>query len=234
MADMENPAAGWEYPASLPELYQGFTRSLENEWDGPLYRIFSFRNEAARRSASAVYDKNTQEYMLRLTIGLTEFCDVRFIHGDRPAFEKILTDFLLSRLDSLERCIPEQMEFLFREKNILDWPCEAELPAAINGFERFLVPRTCVQVTNGSYLILDYTDFAEVSSLRCFYNIFRDDFFAEYLVLGAPQPTQLFDSPNLAGLREKLKQDLDAATLELRTRIAAARKLRGRSFAAND
>ena len=22
MADMENPAAGWEYPASLPELYQ--------------------------------------------------------------------------------------------------------------------------------------------------------------------------------------------------------------------
>ena len=89
-------------------------------------------------------------------------------------------------------------------------------------------------MTNGSYLILDYTDFAEVSSLRFFYNIFRDDFFAEYLVLGAPQPTQLFDSPNLAGLREKLKQDLDVATLELRTRIAAARKLRGRSFAAND
>jgi hypothetical protein len=165
---------------------------------------------------------------------LTEFCDVRFIHGDRSAFEKILTAFLLMRLDTLKQCIPEQMEFLFREKNILDWSCETELPKTINGFERFLVPRTCVQVTNGSYLILDYTDFAETSSLRFFYNIFRDDFFAEYLVLGAPQPTQFFDSSTLAELREKVKQDLDAATLELRKRIAAARELRGRSFAAND
>lgn len=234
MADMENPAAGWEYPSSLPETYQEFTRCLENEWDGALYRIFSFRNETTRRSASAVYDKSTQEYMLRLKIGLTEFCDVRFIHGDRPAFEKILTAFLLPRLDTLKQCIPEQMEFLFREKNILAWPCETELPATINGFERFLVPRTCVQATNGSYLILDYTDFAETSSLRFFYNIFRDDFFAEYLVLGAPQPTQFFDSSTLAELREKVKRDLDSATLELRTRIAAARELRGRSFAAND
>ena len=126
------------------------------------------------------------------------------------------------------------MEFLFREKKILDWPWESELPAEINGFERFLVPRTCLQATNGSYLILDYTDFSQDSSLRFYYNIFRDDFFAEYLVLGAPQPTQFFDSKTLSELTEKIRRDLDSATTELRTRIEAARKLRSRSFAVND
>ena len=144
MAEMENPAEGWGYLASLPATYQDFTLCLENEWDGPLYRIFSFRNEQSRRSASAVYDKNTQEYMLRIKIGLTEFCDIRFIHASRQSFEAILASDLLSRLDSLRQCIPEKMEYLFREKNILDWACESELPAEVNGFERFLVPRTCI------------------------------------------------------------------------------------------
>ncbi len=234
MAEMENPAEGWEYPSSLPETYLDFTRCLENEWDGPLYRIFSFRNEQSRRSASAVYDKNTQEYMLRVKIGLTEFCDIRFIHASRQSFEAVLASDLFSRLDTLKQCIPEKMEFLFREKKILDWPWESELPAEINGFERFLVPRTCIQATNGSYLILDYTDFSQDSSLRFYYNIFRDDFFAEYLVLGAPQPTQFFDSKTLSELTEKIRRDLDSATTELRTRIEAARKLRSRSFAVND
>ena len=234
MAEMENPAEGWEYPTSLPETYQEFVRYLENDWDGPLYRIFSFRNEQSRRSISAVYDKNTQEYMLRVKIGLTEFCDIRFIHASRQSFEAILASDLLSRLDSLRQCIPEKMEYLFREKNILDWDCESELPPEINGFERFLVPRTCIQATNGSYLILDYTDFSQDSSLRFFYNIFRDDFFAEYLVLGAPQPTQFFDSKTLPELMEKVRRDLDNATTELRTRIEAARRLRSRSFAVND
>jgi hypothetical protein len=234
MAEIENPAEGWEYPNTLPESYQGFSRELENQWDGLLYRIFSYKAEGRRRCVSVVFDKNTQEYMLRLTVGLTEFCDVNFIHGDRQAFEAILRIALLQRLETFKQCVPEKMESLFRNKKILDWERETNLPQQINGFELFLSPRDCLQFTNGSYLILDYSDFAQNSSLRFFYNVFRDDFFAEYLVLGAPQATQRFDSQSLSELSEKFKRDLDDATLELRSRIQVALSVQTGRFSVND
>ena len=228
------PAQGWEYPDTLPGSYQGFSLQYEKQWEGLLYRIFSYRDEAARRSASIVYDNNTQEYMLRLKIGLTEFCDVQFIHNDLQAFEAILRNALLPRLETLRQCLPERMESLFRNKKITDWACEFDFPPQINGFEMFLSPQHCFQFTNGSYLIIDYSDFAQDSSLRFYYNVFRDDFFAEYLVKGAPQATQRFDVKTLPELAERITRDLNAATAELRARIDAVNELRGRSFASND
>lgn len=225
MAAETNPVEGWDFPDSLPDMYQGFAKQWENRWEGLVYRIFSYQDEVERRSASVVYDKNTQEYMLRLRVGLTEFCDVHFIHSDLKAFEEILKLALLPRLETLRQCIPERMESLFRNKKIIDWACEFDFPATINGFELYLKPQNCIQFTNGSYLILDYSDFVRDSSLRFFYNIFRDDFFAEYLVQGAPQATQRFDAKSLPELAEKIKRDLQEATLELRSRIEAAHAL---------
>jgi hypothetical protein len=229
-----NPAEGWEYPDTLPASYCGFSLQREEHWDGLLYRIFSYRNEERRRSISVVYDKNTLEFMLRITVGLMEFCDVQFIHGDRKAFEAILDIAFLPRLETMERCIPARMESLFRNKKILEWADTFDFPQQVNGFELFLQPQNCIQFTNGSYWILDYTDFARDSSLRFFYNVFRDDFFAEYLVQGAPQATQRFDVRNLPELAEKLRQDLYDATLDLRSRIQAVDELRSRTFAFND
>lgn len=229
-----NPAEGWEYPDTLPESFQGFVRQNENRWDKQIFHIFSYVNEQERRGAVVVYDKSTREFMLRITIGLTEFCDVQFIHPDRNSFEKILQRALLPRLETLACCLPERMEYLFREKKITDWACETELPSRSNGFEMFLCPRTCIQFTNGSYLILDYSDFGLKSSLRFFYNVFRDDFFAEYLVIGAPQATQRFDCKTLSELKDKLRRDLDNATMELRERIRDSMALHAGSLLRND
>ncbi|HWR31502.1 MAG TPA: hypothetical protein VN631_16910 [Negativicutes bacterium] len=234
METEETPAQGWEYPSTLPESYQGFSLQRENQWEGLIYRIFSYQDEEKRRSASVVYDKNTQEYMLRVKIGLTEFCDVHFIHDDLKAFEAILGLALLTRLETLRQCVPERMESLFRDKKILEWASEFEFPAQINGFEMFLSPQTCFQFTNGSYLILDYSDFTQDSSLRFYYNVFRDDFFAEYLVLGAPQATQRFDVKTIPELAALITRDLNDATLDLRSRIDAVKTLRSRTFARND
>lgn len=234
MADKGNPVEGWAYPDSLPADCRGFSLQREACWDGSVYRVFSYRNEARRRSASVIYDNNTDDYMLQLRIGLTEFCDVNFINRDRAAFESVLDRFLDARLETLDRCLPERTEFLFRDKKILEWAAGFEFPPASNGFALFLSPAESVQVTNGSYLILDYSDFDEASSLRFYYNIFRDDFYAEYLVMGAPQATPRFDAKTLPELAERLRSGLDEATDELRRRLRESVRLRGRSFARND
>lgn len=220
MVDELKPAEGWDYLQSLPESHSEFILEWENCWDGLLYRIFSYRNPAARRSVGIVYDKGTLEYMLRIKVGLTEFCDVRFIHPDRQAFEHTLQIGLLPLLEMLKQCEPERMETLFRNKKIVEWGYERFLPQQLQGFDRYLCPRTCVQVTNGSYLILDYSDFSCDSSLRFFYNVFRDDFFAEFLIRGVPEASQAYDSKTLTDFEACLKKQLEASLVELRQKIS--------------
>ena len=232
MDEMTNPAEGWEYPASLPARHSGFSLKTENCWDGLLYRIFSYNDERQRRSATVVFDKSTMEYMLRLKIGLTEFCDVQFIHADRSIFEGMLRGALLPRLETLQKCIPERMESLFRAKKIPEWSSQLTLTETIGGFELCVRPETCVQVTNGSYLILDYTDFLQSSSLRFYYNVFRDDFYAEYLVAGAPRATSRFDAASLAELAEKIQSGLQISLDELQRFISEAQALRAGSLPA--
>jgi len=220
MAALQDPTEGWqEYLQSLPPVYSGFTLDKEAKEEGLLHRIFAYRNDACSRSATIVYDKVTFEFMLRVRVGLVEFCDVRFIHPDRERFEAVLKNSLFSLLDLLQCCIPERMETLFRNKKLHEWDYESFLPQQLHGFTRVLCPQNCVQVTNGSYLILDYSDYACVSSLRFFFNVFRDDFFAELLLKGVPEATKLFDAKSLSDLEARLRKSLDGCLLDLRTRI---------------
>lgn len=220
MAALQDPTEGWqEYLQSLPPVYNGFTLDNAANEEGLLHRIFSYRNDACSRSATIVYDKVTFEFMLRVRVGLVEFCDVRFIHPDRERFEAVLKNSLFSLLDLLQCCIPERMETLFRNKKLHEWDYESFLPQQLHGFTRVLCPQNCVQVTNGSYLILDYSDYACVSSLRFFFNVFRDDFFAELLLKGVPEATKLFDAKSLSDLEARLRKSLDGCLLDLRTRI---------------
>lgn len=221
MPEIPDELGSWSYPTSLPIRCASFTLNLAQGWDGLLYRIFSYENELIHRRVSAVYDHATREYMVRITLGLLEFCDVRFIHSQLASFEKILHNGLPVLLPLLERCIPEQMEFLFRNKKITEWDYELTLPGLVAGFDRVVCPANCVQVTNGSYLIVDYSDHACASSLRFFYNVFRDDFFAEYLDHGVPEATSAFDCKSLAEFDSLLKKELGPSLQRFRQRLDA-------------
>lgn len=118
MAEVKDPTEGWQpYLQSLPPVYAGFALDCESCETGLLYRIFSYRNVENQRSVSIVYDRSTVEFMAG-AVGLVEFCDVRFIHLERDRFEAILQTSLLPLLDSLQCCIPDRMETLFRNKKL--------------------------------------------------------------------------------------------------------------------
>ena len=233
MGEITNPVENWTYPANLPQSHCGFALSLDHCWDGLLFRVFSYHDEVQKRSVTMVFDKSTAEFMLRLKIGLTEFCDVEFIHADLTIFENMLKKALLFRLETMQKCMPERMGALFRAKKILEWSEKVELPSPIDGFDLVVKPETCVQVTNGSYLIIDYSNFPQKSSLRFFYNIFRDDFYAEYLIVGAPLATSRFDAASLHELTEKINCELRPAIAEMHSFISESHKIRTTSISHN-
>ena len=69
----------------------------------------------------------------------------------------------------------------------------------------FIRPQEPVKINNGSYIVIDYVDFALESSFTVYYNIYRDEFFAEARIWNIPDVNYDFDSADLAELKEKLQ-----------------------------
>lgn len=207
----------WPYLQQLPAEHAGFSLSLDLCEGGCQYAVFSYQNRQEHRAFSVVYDATTKDFLGRVTIGLTEYYDVAFIVTSLDGLEKVLAAKLGDTLDNLAgHC---QYESIFRAKKILEWPYGAELPGEVDGFRLFISPRQPVPIINGSYTIIDYSDFAAASNVNIFYNVYRDEFFGQYCLNTTPYTTGLFDARELGELTGKLDNNLQPLLAELRQRI---------------
>lgn len=209
----------WSYLETLPANLHGFRLAVEQQQAGTQYRLFSYYNEALDKHFLVLYDKATKEYIARWRIGLIEFCDVNFIAPDLAMLENLLR----ARLESVLQCMaafnPATLGSVFLGKKILEWTYSAALADSLHGFSLVIKPTQPLKGINGSYIIIEYSDFAEKTNLLIYYNIYRDEFFGEIIFRGTPQMTTLFDAETLPDLEGKIKAALEPALAELRQRL---------------
>ncbi len=197
----------WPFVDRLKPVLEGFSLRKELTASGSQYNIFSYCNNN-HRSFLAQYDNDTKEFLARIKVGLTQYCDVNYFAGDLPDFERLLAERMGHTLRVLGQFDVNELSSILRENNIVHWDFIAKLPARLAGFELYISPAAPVKIINGSYIIIDYSNFATNSSLLIYYNVFRDDYFGELRVKGLPQMTMLFDSKTLSELQEKLELNL--------------------------
>ena len=218
MKEIVEQVKTWPYLQQLPTRQSGFSLSLDLAEAGTQYNMFSYRDEDGLRSFCVVYDHTTRDYLARITVGLNEFCDVSFICTDLAGLEKILAAKLDATLADMGGS--RQYESIFRAKKILEWPYTDQLPEEIAGFRLFVTPRQPLKTINGSYVIIDYSDFASASNLIVSYNVYRDEFFGELRFRKTPHMIGIFDARELGELAGILDHNLQPVLEELRGRIA--------------
>lgn len=211
--------AEWEFLKELPREMCGFTLINESMTCGSQYRIFTYNNQKARRSFTVLYDKATKDFLVRTVIGLTEFCDISFFSASLAALEKLLRERMEKTLCGLDQFDPDCLCPQFTSKKILDWTYASQLPDQLAGFELFITPQKPFKGLNGSYVIIDYSDFATESNLVVYYNIFRDQFFSEIRLRRTPIPTAEFDARTLPELETRIKDNLNATLEKLRLKL---------------
>lgn len=211
--------AEWEFLRQLPVDYAGFTLETELAEYGSQYALFSYHKPEDYLCFSVLYDKATKDFLARVTIGLTEYYDVSFITTSLAALETALTERLEQTLEGLANPATREYESIFRAKKILEWPYAANLPVELAGFTLYISPRQTVKTINGSYIIIDYSDFRAASNLNIYYNIYRDEFFGELRLRRTPRMINMFDAKELPDLAEKLTANLSPALESLRAEI---------------
>ena len=209
----------WEYLGQLPAEIAGFSLTAHLERSGTQYYLFSYENASRRRKLSVLFDKATKDFFARITLGLSEYYDVSFITTELASLERILKERLEHTLERLADPASKNYESIFRNKKILEWHFIGELPDRVAGFELFITPKEPVKIINGSYIIIDYSDFNTASNLIIYYNVYRDEFFGELRMRRSPRMINQFDAKELVDLTDKLKSNLAPVLSSLRTEI---------------
>ena len=219
MEKVINELENWGFLSKMPKEANGFFLSLEQSNSLRQKLVFTYKNNQTRRSFSILYDKTTKKYLAQASVGFTAFCNIDYMTDNLDKLEELLTARLEGTLHSLGEFDRKYLGYEFLQKKILDWPYTKELPAEVLGFELFITPREPVKVVNGSYIIIDYSDFDIESGLIIYYNIFRDEFFGELRFKNTPLTTSEFDSKTLPELEDKIKSGLNTVLASLRSKF---------------
>lgn len=209
----------WELLVKLPTEISGFALNLELQERGTQYCIFRYQNKERHKSFSVLYDQATKEFLARAVVGLTEYYDVNFIVSEIGLLEKLIINKLKDTLKSLAVFERNNLGSIIIDKQILEWTYGKELPPELVGFELFIKPSQPVKIINGSYIIIDYSDFPNESSLVIYYNIFRDEFFGEARIRRTPHMSAVFDAKTLDKLQENMTIHLKVVLESIRNQL---------------
>jgi len=201
---------------NLPADINGFTLKKIYAVDEDKFIFFSYVDDAIHCALTTYFHEETKEFKVLQKIGLTEFCLTDFFTEDFAHFKELINaefDGVIKNLRGVRNKTPNSF---LREKKIDTWKFGNELPATLEGFELFIKPAAPIEVTNGSFIIINYADFKINSDFVLYYNVYTDEFSGERRINGAPNITYAFDAKTLDELETKLKNNLTAELIAIR------------------
>lgn len=201
---------------NLPAELDDFTLKKIFAVDEDKFIFFSYVNDATHCAVTTYFHEETKEFKLRQKIGLTEFCLTNFFTEDFTHFKELIDAELDGVIKNLRGIKNKNLNRFLREKKIDTWTYGLELPATLEGFELFISPAAPVEVTNGSFIVINYADFSINSDFILEYNVYGDEFSGETRINGAPHVTYAFDAKTLDDLEDKLKKNLVAELKAIR------------------
>ena len=206
--ELKNKIAALKFE-NLPDEIEGFAVKKIFDDDGDdKFIFFSCDDDENHCGVTIYFHEETMEFKVREKIGLTEFCLTKFFTEDFAHFKELINSELVDVLKNLRGVRNKNLNRFLREKKIDAWDYGKNLPATLEGFELFISPAAPVEVTNGSFIVINYADFKINSDFVLYYNIYTDEFSGERRVNGAPQVTYAFDAKTLDELEDKLKKNL--------------------------
>ena len=201
-------AAELHFAEDLPDEIDGFALKKTFAAVEDKFIFCTCTDDKIHCALTIYFHEETNEFKVCQRIGLTEFCLTNFFTEDFAHFKELLDAQLDAVLKNLRDVQGDKSNRFLREKNIDKWTFGLELPAVLEGFELFIKPAAPVEVTNGSFIIINYADFNLNSDFVIYFNIYTDEFSGEARINGSPHITYAFDAKTLPELEDKLKSNL--------------------------
>ena len=214
ITEIEAELQEWEFLQQLPKELEGFILREGTGIKGNILNIASYVDEANHACVDLIYTGETFDYVVVKNLGLHTFRDDRFFTRDKDKFSEVVLNKLPSLLQDMGKGKVKEMGYESEVMGFKEWNYWKTLPKQIGNFELYITPDCPLEYINGSWIILDYSDFTNGNQLMFLYNSFRNELFAETKKGYLPLTTEEFNANSLevlsALLKEKLEKTLTA------------------------
>ena len=205
----------WPSEGIFPERLHKFEFVRKHEESKEGFEIFAYEEKDTRWHIRAFYNRETKDFMVRISLYLLEFTPVDFIRVRFEDFSLLVETKLCPMIEKTIIRPKENFCFSFQESGLLDWNYDDILTSEAEGYKRGIVPQSAIKTLNGSYVIGTYYKESNDCGLVFFYNILRREFFAEYRVRHVPMVIHNFDATTTEGFEKAVLKNLKPALQEL-------------------
>ena len=183
-----------------------------------LYRMFHYENDLDWRW-EANYDAEVEDYTVRVMMPLFEYAEISFIRDNIEQYWANMKERCEREVYKLLVDPAQNFDLAYRNTGMLEWNFDEVLPEKIGDFVRDIDPHHGIRMINGSYIITEYRIMGDRSGLIIFYNVLRDEFFAELRLHKYPEIDHHLDAKSVEALEEVLRQELHPVLDELASRL---------------
>ena len=209
ITEIEAELQEWAFLKQLPKELEGFTLREGTGIKGNILNIASYVDEANHACVDLIYTGETFDYVVVKNLGLHTFRDDRFFTRDKDKFAEVVLNKLPSLLHEMGKSKVKQMGYESEVMGFNEWDDWKTLPKQIGNFELYITPDNPLEYINGSWVILDYSDFVNGNQLMFLYNSFRNELFAEMKKGNLPLTTEEFNANSLESLSALIKVKLE-------------------------
>lgn len=215
ITEIEAELVEWEFLKQLPKELEGFTLHEGTGIKGNILNIASYVDEANHSCVDLIYTGETFDYVIVKNLGLHTFRDDRFFTRDKDKFAEVVVAKLPSLLQDMGKGRAKAMGYESEVMGFKEWDYWKKLPKQIGNFELYITPDSPLEYINGSWVILDYSDFVNGNQLMFLYNSFRNELFAETKKGYLPLTTEEFNANSLEALSALIGEKLEKTLADL-------------------
>lgn len=202
--DVKEQVSAWAYLKELPCEREEFLFVADERDDREILGIFNYVCQEKKCRIECFYNKITGDFILRRIFGLNEYNDISFITPKLAIFEILLQEKLFDVINEMSFFANAPVCMSLQRKGITDWEFKEFLPEVLHDFELYITPKTPMRLINGSYIVIDYSNFVSQAQFVVYYNELRSEFYAEKKVKGIVETTNCMDAKNIKELEKKL------------------------------
>lgn len=195
-----------------------FTLQMDRCDDEKAYRLFHYENDLGWRW-EALYDREVEDYTVHISMPLFSFTDISFIRQEPESYLAGLRERCEAGLTMALVEPDKSFTHAYKAKKLPQWQWQSFLPTLIDDYQLDITPDRAIRMINGSYIIAEYRRKEDRSGLLLFYNVLRDEFFAELRRHNHPEISHELDARTLPSLEKALTQHLERILKELTTRL---------------
>lgn len=182
----------WDFLQTLPKKILNFDLTVNFDICGQEIIMAAYTNND-RCALELGFTVETDDFVVVKRVGLNRFRDERFFAKTREGFVNLLLPKLSQLVSDVDRKSGHQYSFSGVSIGIDKWQGWHDLPKQVGEMELFITPDTPLQILNGSYVMIDYSDFATRNQLLIMYNEYRNEIYGELKQQGIPCFTKKFD-----------------------------------------